>query len=105
MLLLIVHLLLGFRRLRDVDYYRDDPVVLRLLGLRRLPDVATLSRALAKMGHSSIAKVRHLSSLVMQAPSSSPVDLVRSRMELAIIGGDVVPTHRQFLEYFTGPGP
>ena len=35
-------LLLGFRRLRDVDYYRDDPVVLRLLGLRRLPDVATL---------------------------------------------------------------
>ena len=67
-LLLIVHLLLGFRRLRDVDYYRDDPVVLRLLGLRRLPDVATLSRALAKMGHSSIAKVRHLSStLVMQA--------------------------------------
>ena len=67
-LLLIVHLLLGFRRLRDVDYYRDDPVVLRLLGLRRLPDVATLSRALAKMGHSSIEKVRHLSSiLVMQA--------------------------------------
>ena len=67
-LLLIVHLLLGFRRLRDVEYYRDDPVVLRLLGLRRLPDVATISRALAKMGHSSIEKVRHLSStLVMQA--------------------------------------
>ena len=32
-LLLIVHLLLGFRRLREVDYYRDDPLVLRLLGL------------------------------------------------------------------------
>lgn len=58
-LLLIVHLLLGFRRLRDMDYYRDDPVVLRLLGLRRLPDVATLSRALARMGRSSIEKVRH----------------------------------------------
>ena len=67
-LLLIVHLLLGFRRLRDMDYYRDDPVVLRLLGLRRLPDVATLSRALARMGRSSIEKVRHLSSgLVVQA--------------------------------------
>ena len=26
-LLLIVHLLLGFRRLREVDYYRDDPIV------------------------------------------------------------------------------
>ena len=35
-LLLIVHLLLGFRRLRELDYYRDDPLVLRLMGLRRL---------------------------------------------------------------------
>jgi len=32
-LLLIVHMLLGFRRLREVDYYRDDPLVLRLMGL------------------------------------------------------------------------
>ena len=32
-LVVIVHLLLGFRRLRDVDYYRDDPLVQRLLGL------------------------------------------------------------------------
>ncbi len=65
---LILHLLLGFRRLRDIDYYRDDPVVLRLLGVRRLPDVATVSRTLAKMGHSSVEKVRHLSStLVVQA--------------------------------------
>ena len=30
-LLLIVHLLLGFRRLREVDYYCDDPLVLRSL--------------------------------------------------------------------------
>ena len=45
-LLLIVHLLLGFRRLREVDYYRDDPMVHRLWGLRRLPDVATISRTL-----------------------------------------------------------
>jgi hypothetical protein len=27
-LLMIVHMLLGFRRLREVDYYRDDPLVL-----------------------------------------------------------------------------
>ena len=40
-MLLIVHLLIGFRRLREVDYYRDDPIVLRLLGLNRLPDVST----------------------------------------------------------------
>jgi len=60
-LLLIVHLLLGFRRLREVDYYRDDPIVLRLMGLRRLPDVSTISRALSQMENDSIEKVRELS--------------------------------------------
>jgi hypothetical protein len=43
---LIVHLLLGFRELKDCRYYRDDPLVKRLLGLKRIPDVATLSRFL-----------------------------------------------------------
>ena len=60
-LLLIVHLLLGFRRLRDVDYYRDDPMVLRLLGLRRLPNVATISRTLAHLDRPSVEQVRRLS--------------------------------------------
>ena len=61
-LLLVVHLLLGFRRLRDVDYYRDDPLVRRLLGLRRLPDVATISRTLAHMDGPSVEKTRQLCS-------------------------------------------
>ena len=66
-LLLIVHLLLGFRRLREVDYYRDDPIVLRLMGLRKLPDVSTISRALAQTDNQSVEKVRILSrSLVIQ---------------------------------------
>ena len=59
-LLLIVHLLLGFRRLRDVDYYRDDPLVQRLLGLRRLPDVATVSRTLKQIDGRSVAAMRQL---------------------------------------------
>ncbi len=46
-LLLITHLMLGFRRLQDLRYYRDDPMVRRLLGLSDLPDVATVSRTLA----------------------------------------------------------
>ena len=46
-LLLIVHLLLGFRELRDTQYYRDDEMVKRLLGLRHLPEVSTISRMLA----------------------------------------------------------
>jgi hypothetical protein len=66
-LLLIIHLLLGFRRLREVDYYRDDPIVLRLMGLRKLPDVSTISRALAQTDNQSVEKVRILSrSLVIQ---------------------------------------
>ncbi len=66
-LLLIVHLLLGFRRLREVDYYRDDPIVLRLMGLRKLPDVSTISRAMAQMDSQGVGKIRKLSrSLVIQ---------------------------------------
>ena len=39
---LVIHLLLGYRDLRQSAYYRDDPMVKRVLGLRRLPDVATV---------------------------------------------------------------
>jgi len=66
-LLLIIHLLLGFRRLREIDYYRDDPIVLRLMGLRKLPDVSTISRTLAQMETEGVTNVRHLSrSLVIE---------------------------------------
>lgn len=44
---LVIQVLLGFRRLRDRDYFADDPMVCRLLGVSRLPDVATVSRTLA----------------------------------------------------------
>ena len=40
MMLLVVHLIIGHRRLRDVDSYRDDEMVKRVLGLKRLPDVS-----------------------------------------------------------------
>ncbi len=60
-MLLIVHLLIGFRRLREIDYYRDDPMVLRLMGLNRLPDVSTISRALSNMEIKEVENVRQLS--------------------------------------------
>lgn len=44
-LLLTVHLLLGFRRLRGIDYYGEDALVCRALGVRQLPSVSTLSRS------------------------------------------------------------
>ena len=64
---LIVHVLIGFRELRDVDCYRDDPLVKRVLGLKRIPDVATLSRMLKGADDRSVVKVqRVLSELVLE---------------------------------------
>ena len=60
-LVLIVHLLLGYRRLQDIRYYQDDPMVRRLLGLERLPDVATVSRTLANLDDRSVSNLRELS--------------------------------------------
>jgi DDE family transposase len=57
---LIVHLLIGFRQLRDLRYYRDDPMVQRVLGLTRLPDVATLSRLMATADSFSVTSLRQL---------------------------------------------
>ncbi len=60
-LLLTIHLILGWRRLRDVDYYRDDPLVQRTLGLRKLPSVSAISRALGQFDERSYDQLRGLS--------------------------------------------
>jgi Transposase DDE domain group 1 len=57
---LVVHLLLGFRELRDSRAYRDDPLVKRILGLGRLPDVSTVSRMLQKADAKSVENLRRL---------------------------------------------
>ena len=57
---LVVHLILGYRELQDSRYYRDDPLVKRLLGLKHLPDVATVSRALKQAGGQSVENLRAL---------------------------------------------
>lgn len=59
-LLLVIHLLLGYRELRHLRYYENDPLVLRLLGLNRLPDVATISRQLARMDNQSVENLQQL---------------------------------------------
>lgn len=58
--LLVVHVMLGWRRLRDLDYYRSDPLVRRILGLDRLPDVSTVSRALRSFDTKAVHKLRSL---------------------------------------------
>ena len=65
MLLLVVHLIVGHRRLRDVDYYRDDELVKRALGLKRLPNVSTLSRSLKSADAQCVGNVRTESTTVV----------------------------------------
>ena len=45
-LMLIVHVMLGFRRLRSLDNYADDPMVKALVGFQQLPAVSTWTERL-----------------------------------------------------------
>jgi Transposase DDE domain group 1 len=55
---LVVHLLLGYRRLREMDFYRHDPLVQRVVGLKQLPSVPTLSRMLSDFDSQSVCNLR-----------------------------------------------
>jgi len=57
---LVLHLLLGYRRLQECRHYRDDPLVRRVLGLKRLPDVSTISRMLKQAAVGSVENLRGL---------------------------------------------
>jgi len=59
-LLLVVNIILGYRRLRDVQYIKNDPIVLRLLGMKQTPSVSTISRQLESLDDRSIEKVQRL---------------------------------------------
>lgn len=58
LMLVLLLVMLGFSRLRDLDDCREDPMLARVAGLRRIPDVATVSRHLAKCDDRSIAELR-----------------------------------------------
>lgn len=58
---LVVHVLLGFRRLRDRDYYSTDPLVCRLVGVSKLPDVSTITRTLAAADARAAENLREMS--------------------------------------------
>lgn len=55
---LVLHVLLGYRELRDVAHYCDDPLIKRVLGLKTLPDVSTLSRMLSEADERSVEKLK-----------------------------------------------
>jgi len=58
--LLVTQLMLGLTRLRDCDAYRHDPLLKRVLGLRQLPDVSTISRTLSQAASPMFDAVRKL---------------------------------------------
>jgi hypothetical protein len=58
MVLLILGLLIaGGRRARHLDFLKDDPMVLRLAGLRRLPSPRTVSRWLRQFTQAHVQKL------------------------------------------------
>ncbi len=57
-LFLVVHIVAGFRRLRDRDYYRDDPILRRVLGVRLMPDTSTVTRRMAEATPKTVQAAR-----------------------------------------------
>lgn len=68
---LMSHPLLGYRELRESHAYQNDPLAQRLLGLKRPPDAATLSRMLKEADPRSVANVRR-----------RPIPLYRGKLDL-----------------------
>lgn len=89
-LLLVVHLLLGYRELRHMKYYDNDPMVKRLLGLTRLPDVSTVSRCLSSIDAQSVS---HLQALISGGVLKRLVSLSLRRVTLDF-DGSVLSTGR-----------
>lgn len=59
-LVLIVHLMLGYRKLQDLRFYNNDPIILRVLGINKLPDSTTVSRRLGEIDAKGVDNVRAL---------------------------------------------
>ena len=58
MLTLVSHILLGYKQIRDIVYYKNDEMVKRLLGLNVLPNVSTISRHVTEWDEDCVIKVR-----------------------------------------------
>jgi|TARA_Y100000031_G_scaffold94555_1_gene103930 hypothetical protein len=89
-ILLIIHSMLGYRRLREMERYKEDPIVLRTLGLSRLPDVSTVSRRLSEVDRESIVKVREMNRDLVLGPLTA---MLISRLTMDF-DGSVLSTGR-----------
>ncbi|WP_075186650.1 IS1380 family transposase [Teredinibacter haidensis] len=89
-MLLVVHMLLGYREIRHIKFYENDPMVKRILGLTRLPDVSTVSRCLSSMDAKS---VNQLQQVIGDGVLNRLVSLSTSRITLDF-DGSVIGTGR-----------
>jgi hypothetical protein len=86
-MLLVVHVLLGYRRLGELRYYQDDPQVARTLQLARLPDASTVSRGLAMLDADSVVKLRGVCrDMVLQRLSQLRLARVTLDFDGSVIG-------------------
>ena len=89
MVLLIVGMLMvGARRLHHVEFVRDDDLMRRFAGLRRIPTERTLSRTLKKFDHRKWPELDRLNERVV-ADSIVPLGLNRITVD---IDGSVLST-------------
>jgi len=61
MVMLIMHIILGYRQIRDCCYYQDDDMAKRFLGLKTIPTVATISRMMNSCDDDSCCKMKNIS--------------------------------------------
>ena len=86
-MLLIVHLLIGYRSLRHVRYYSNDPIVLRVLGLSKLPDVSTISRQLASLDDRTVSNLESLQqNMVLETIASEHLARVTLDFDGSVLG-------------------
>ena len=89
--LLIVNALLGMRKLREMDLYREDPIVRRTLGAKAIPSVPTISRMLESCDGKLVSKLQSQSrEIVLERLASEKLSTITLDFD-----GSVISTSRK----------
>lgn len=99
-LLLVIFRLLGFRRLRDADPHRHDPLLLATAGMERIPHVSTIGRCFNRhFGEAALGRIR---SANLRALAAIPQ---RGAIRTLDFDGTVFRTRRKAQNTATGFNP
>lgn len=86
-LILIISVILGYRRLRDVQYFKDDPLVLRILGIRSMPSTGTISRQLAGLDDRSVKGIERVQrTLVLERLATEKLSRITLDFDGSVLG-------------------